>query len=146
MLQSDALTFFTVKVWSAVSASADMGTDDRSVELAGALPAVLPVDGDGLDGVFQGFGDGLQGHGRGGVCLVDHLAAGVGNVDETGADAGIALLTHVEYVVHNAVAHVGAGGEGEVAGQARVLHVLYHGLHGKGGEVGGRSVCLKGLV
>ena len=67
-------------------------------------------------------------------------------MDKSGPDAGVALLAHVEDVVHDAVAHVGAGGEGEVAGKTRLLHVLHHGLHRQGGKVGRRTVRLQRLV
>ena len=67
-------------------------------------------------------------------------------MDEAGADMGILGGRQVQHVVHHAVAHIGARRVGDMARDAVVAHVLDHGLDGQGGEVGGRSVGLEGLI
>ena len=71
---------------------------------------------------------------------------GVRHMDEAAPDVGVLPVDEVQQGVHQVVAHIGACSVGQGGGDACVLDVLHHGLHGQRSEIGGLAVLLDGHV
>src|SRR5699024_10978966 len=80
------------------------------------------------------------------VWFTNNLLASIWYMDKTSADVWISLCCHVQNIVHNAVAYIGACGVGHKAWQTMAAYIFYDGIDRNGSKVCRLTVSLQRLV